>query len=134
MVQRAAAVNKAMVELRKLSAEWKVNDALNTRNGPEVTKVLPLTLEFGAEVRVYCEKGGWIGPYKVLVVAPGKVTVDMVNGPVEFAATTSSRITGPRMLCPCQKIIRQLILLLSSIQSRCSHEGAAAPARTLPNT
>lgn len=67
--------------------ERKVNDALNARNGPDVAKVSPLALELGSEVRVYREKGGWIGPYRVLAVTPGKVTVDMVNGSAEFATT-----------------------------------------------
>jgi hypothetical protein len=87
MIRRAEASAKAMTELRKLAAARKVNDALNTRNGPDVADVGPLSLELGTEVRVYREKDGWTGPWKVLMVSPGKVTIDLPNGAADFAAT-----------------------------------------------
>ena len=67
-IRRAEAVNKAMTELRKLVAKRKINDALNTRNGPATLTTLPLSLAIGSEVRVWREDGGWKGPYKVLAV------------------------------------------------------------------
>jgi transposase InsO family protein len=44
MVKRAEAIQKAMKELRRLRAERQVNNALNTRNGPEVTDTINLPL------------------------------------------------------------------------------------------
>jgi hypothetical protein len=76
-----------MSELRKMTATRKINDALNARNGPDVATMAPLRLELGSEVRIYREKEKWTGPWKVLAVAPGKVTVDLPNGATEFAAT-----------------------------------------------
>src|SRR5204862_1575352 len=54
---------------------------------PDTSKVAPLALDLGAEARVYREKGGWQGPYKVLSVGTGKDAVELPNGPAEFAAT-----------------------------------------------
>ncbi|KAM4067357.1 DUF1421 multi-domain protein [Hirsutella rhossiliensis] len=81
------AVTKAMAELRKLVAKRKVNDALNARNGPNTIEKMPLSLPLGSEVRVFREKGGWKGPYKVLAVTDTEVTVELDNGPAKFRST-----------------------------------------------
>ncbi|KFA68999.1 hypothetical protein S40285_10906, partial [Stachybotrys chlorohalonatus IBT 40285] len=86
-IQRAEAVNKAMTELRKLTAKRKVEDALNTRNGPSTKAMLPRSLELGSEVLVFREKDNWTGPFPVVAVSDASVTVGMVNGPVEFRST-----------------------------------------------
>lgn len=86
-MKRAAAVSKAMMELRKLVAKRKVNDALNTRNGPDTIYKLPTSLAIGSEVRVYREKAGWTGPHKVLDMTDTDVTVDMINGPIKIRST-----------------------------------------------
>lgn len=44
IIQRAAAIEKAMKEVRTLYAERQVNDALNTRNGPMVSVLHDLLL------------------------------------------------------------------------------------------
>jgi len=46
VIQRAAALKKAMEEVKKLRAERQVADALNMRNGPKTTVIydLPLNL------------------------------------------------------------------------------------------
>ena len=85
--QRSQAVAKAMNELRKIKAQRSINDALNTRNGPDTMRMLPLSLELGSEVRIYREKKGWTGPYKVLSVTNADVTVNMENGPLAFRST-----------------------------------------------
>ncbi|KJZ72275.1 hypothetical protein HIM_01308 [Hirsutella minnesotensis 3608] len=86
-ITRAKAVTKAMAELRKLVAKRKVNDALNARNGPNTIEKMPLSLPLGSEVRVFREKGGWKGPYKVLAVTDTEVTVELDNGPAKFRST-----------------------------------------------
>ncbi|CRK29788.1 hypothetical protein BN1723_003653 [Verticillium longisporum] len=85
--QRAEAVNKAMAELRRMVAKRKVNDALNTRNGPDTKQLLPRSLELGSDVLVFREREKWTGPYKVISVSDTAVTVEMVNGPTEFRGT-----------------------------------------------
>jgi hypothetical protein len=85
---RAVAVNRAMAELRKLVAKRKVNDALNTRNGPDTVGQLPASLPIGEEVLVYREPGRWTGPFKVIAVTDSEVTVDTVNGATTFRITT----------------------------------------------
>jgi hypothetical protein len=42
---RAAAVRKAMAEVRKLKAERQMAEALTTRNGPSVAKIAQLPLQ-----------------------------------------------------------------------------------------
>jgi hypothetical protein len=61
---RAAAVRKAMAEVRKFKAERQVAEALATRNGPSVAEVAQLPLQ--NEVRVWRENGGWTGSYKLI--------------------------------------------------------------------
>jgi hypothetical protein len=44
VIQRATALQKAMQEVRKLRAKQQINDALNTRNGPNISAVHDLPL------------------------------------------------------------------------------------------
>ena len=44
VVQRAAALRKAIDEVKKLRANRQIRDALNTRNGPKVDAVHDLLL------------------------------------------------------------------------------------------
>ncbi|KJZ79358.1 hypothetical protein HIM_01509 [Hirsutella minnesotensis 3608] len=81
---RAKAVWRTMSELRKINAQRKVQTALNTRNGPDTALRLPLCLPLGSEVRVFREKHGWQGPYKVLEVTDTEIAVDLDNGPAKF--------------------------------------------------
>jgi hypothetical protein len=53
---RAAAVRKAMAEVRKFKAERQVAEALATRNGPSVAEIAQLPLQ--NEVRVWRKNGG----------------------------------------------------------------------------
>ena len=85
MVKRSEAIEKAMKVLRKLSAERKVTDALNARNGPNTADVLALPLQ--SEVLVWRESDGWNGPYKIASIDGHNIIVDMVNGPTTFRST-----------------------------------------------
>lgn len=84
--KRAEAVRKAMIALRKATAERQVSDALNTRNGPATSEVLSLPLQ--NEVCVWRENEGWQGPYKILAFQDHDIIVDMVNGPTSFRSTS----------------------------------------------
>jgi hypothetical protein len=44
VIQRATTLQKAMQEVRKLRAKQQINDALNTRNGPNISAVYDLLL------------------------------------------------------------------------------------------
>ena len=85
--QQANAMTKAMSKLRKLKAQRRVQDALSARNGPDTIQTLPLALSLGSEVRIYREKKGWTGPFKVLGIADADITVDTGNGLVTFQNT-----------------------------------------------
>ena len=39
VIQRAAAIKKAIVEIQKLQAEQQIADALNMRNGPQTSAI-----------------------------------------------------------------------------------------------
>ncbi|KAI0993172.1 hypothetical protein K3495_g15012, partial [Podosphaera aphanis] len=62
-VQRAEAVQKAMKALRKISAERQ------------------------SEVRVWREKKGWQGPFKILSIDGHSITLDLPHGPTAFRST-----------------------------------------------
>jgi hypothetical protein len=85
VVKRAEAIRAATKEVRRLHAERQVNDALAMRNGPNITTTLDLPLQ--SDVRVWREKGGWKGPYKLLAVDGETCTVDMPHGPTNFRST-----------------------------------------------
>ena len=85
IVKRSEAIEKATKALRKLTAERKVADALNTRNGPDMADILALPLQ--SEVLVWRESEGWNDPYKIANIDGHSVTVDMVNGPTTFRST-----------------------------------------------
>jgi hypothetical protein len=84
-LKRAEAVQNAMKALRTLNAERKVNNALNTRNGPDTVDILSIPLQ--SEVRVWREKEGWQGPYKLIAVNGHDMTLDLPNGLVTFRST-----------------------------------------------
>ncbi|THC93999.1 hypothetical protein EYZ11_006508 [Aspergillus tanneri] len=85
VVKRAEAIRAATKEVRRLHAERQVNDALAMRNGPNIITTLDLPLQ--SDVRVWREKGGWKGPYKLLAVDGETCTVDMLHGPTKFRST-----------------------------------------------
>ena len=96
--QRAKAVQKAMTEVKKIKAQRSVQDALNTRNGPNTQKTLPGSLPLGSEVLVYREKGGWKGPFKVIAVTDKDVTVDSkaTGGTATFRSSHVKPYTQPK--------------------------------------
>jgi len=60
-MQQAEAIRKAIKEVRRLYAIRQVNNALGIRNGLNTLTTLNLPLQ--SKVRVWREKGGWLGPY-----------------------------------------------------------------------
>ncbi|KAI0994429.1 hypothetical protein K3495_g13753 [Podosphaera aphanis] len=85
VTKRAEAIRLAMQEIRKIQAKRQVADALGMRNGPNTknTESLPLN----SDVRVWRERKGWMGPYKLLNIDGQTCTVAMPNGPVNFRST-----------------------------------------------
>ena len=83
--ERAEAIRKAMREVQKLKARTQVSSALGMRNGPDTnpTKLLPLQ----SDVKVWREKNGWTGPFKLLDVSEETCTVAMPRGPAQFRTT-----------------------------------------------
>ena len=55
------------------------------RNGPNTTSTLSLPIL--SEVRVWREKHGWNGPYKLLAINGETCTIDMPHGPTNFRST-----------------------------------------------
>ncbi|KAI1185280.1 hypothetical protein F5B17DRAFT_42530 [Nemania serpens] len=87
-IQRQNAMDKAMKELRTAAADRQIRDALDTRNGPDVSDVLGLPI--GHEVRIYREKKGWTGPFKILSIKGHNIVVDMPGshgGSTKFRST-----------------------------------------------
>lgn len=83
MRDRAMAIQKAMKELRKLLATRKVNDAVNTRNGPDAG--IP-SYAIQSQVRVWREKVGWQGPFRVVATKDRRIVLELPNGPTEFSS------------------------------------------------
>ena len=83
--QRATAIRKAMDEISKVRAKMQVNNALNTRNGPNTESLHDLPLN--SKVLVYREVGGWKGPYKLIGITGETCRVQLPSGPTDFRAT-----------------------------------------------
>lgn len=65
ITQRAVAMRKAMDEVKKINATRRINDALNTRNGPSTVSVRDLAIN--SPILVFREgnagrAGSWRGP------------------------------------------------------------------------
>jgi hypothetical protein len=87
VTQRAEAIRKAVAKVRKLTASRNVKAALRARNGPDQTLSNTNELPLQSEVRVWREKYGWQGPYKVVSTDGQSVTLQLPNGPSTFRST-----------------------------------------------
>lgn len=85
ITRRAAAITKAMSELRKMQAARQVTEALAARNGPTTSATAQLPLL--SQVRVWREKKGWQGPYQLLAVDGETLTIALPHGPARFRST-----------------------------------------------
>jgi hypothetical protein len=90
VTQRAAAVKKAMTEIRKIRAQRQIADALNMRNGPSTTAIHRLPLN--SDVLVWREgntgyAGKWTGPYKLLAMDKETCIIELLSGPTSFRST-----------------------------------------------
>jgi hypothetical protein len=85
VTKRAEAIRAATKEVRRLHAERQVQDAIAMRNGPDTRVTLDLPLQ--SNVRVWREKDGWKGPYKLLATNGETCTIDMPYGPTNFRTT-----------------------------------------------
>lgn len=89
--QRAAAIRKAMDEVRKLHAKRQVADAVNMRNGPRTDPVHELPPN--SPVLVWREGNGgqtgqWEGPFNLLTIEGETCTVQLSRGPTQFRSTS----------------------------------------------
>jgi hypothetical protein len=85
MVKRAEAIQKTIKKLRRLRTKRQVNNMLNIRNGPEVTDTINLPLQ--NKIRVWREKHGWQGLYKIITIDGYNITLDIINRPTIFRST-----------------------------------------------
>jgi hypothetical protein len=79
---RAAAIRRAMAEVRKVRAKQQVDTALGMRNGPSTLETLNLPLQ--AEVKVWRENLGWKGPFVLLARDGETCTVDVDGKATNF--------------------------------------------------
>jgi len=82
ITDRSRAVRTAMAELRKIQAQRKLAEAQHTRNGPNVSETIRLPID--SDVKVWREKGGWSGPFKLISVDGKRCIVDTTSGPKQF--------------------------------------------------
>lgn len=80
IAQRAAAIKKAMTEIRKRRSQRHVADAVNTTNGPSSATVHSLPLH--SNVLIWREGnmgyvGQWTGPYRLLAMDKETCAVEL---------------------------------------------------------
>jgi hypothetical protein len=85
VIKRAEAIYAVTKEVRRFYVERRVKDALVMRNGPDTKNILDLPLQ--SDVRVWREKEGWTGLYKLIATEEETCTIDMSRGPAKFRLT-----------------------------------------------
>ena len=85
VTQRAEAIRKTTRKIRRLHAERQIKDALTMRNGPDIKAIRNLPIQ--SDVRVWREKNGWIGLFKLLASDGETCIIDMSYGPTNFRST-----------------------------------------------
>src|SRR6266567_1453686 len=90
VMQRAAALKKAIEEVKKLRAKCQVADVLNIHNGPKITVIYDLLLNL--PVLVWREgptgqPGYWSGPYNLLSIENENCIIQLPHGPTNFRST-----------------------------------------------
>ena len=83
--QHAVAIRKPMEEITKERAKRMVNNALNTRNGPNTEALHDLPPN--SPVLVYREKGGWKGPFLLIGITGETCKVKLSSGVTDFQST-----------------------------------------------
>lgn len=86
IIQRVNSIRKASAEIIKLRAEKQVRNALNQRNGPEITPIHNVPI--GEKVWVWREIGKWTGPYTLLEMNGEDCIVGLPSGPTKFRSTS----------------------------------------------
>ena len=94
IIERAAAIRKAMTEIVKLRAKQAINNALYHRNGPNTTPVhdLPLT----SKVLVEQKSGNWTRPYYLLAVEDETCCVQLSSRLTRFKSTSIKPYFRPK--------------------------------------
>lgn len=82
---RAIAYRKAVEEVRRAHAERQVKEGLAMRNGPNTAYTINLTVN--SLVRVYREKKGWTGPFRLIAIEGENCTVQGSHGSHTFRST-----------------------------------------------
>ncbi|XP_044721261.1 uncharacterized protein HRG_06258 [Hirsutella rhossiliensis] len=90
MIKRAEAIRKAMAALHRAAAARQVRDALNTRNGPNVSALQSFPAERGPRVE---RADGWTGPWIVIGNNGHEITINHVNGPATSGSQRSRNTT-----------------------------------------
>jgi hypothetical protein len=91
ITQRAIAMKKVMEEVRKFNATRQMNDALNTRNGPNF---LIYNLSLNSLVLIFREgkdinqSGSWQGPFKLLSIQNESAIIELSNESTKFRSTS----------------------------------------------
>ena len=82
VIKRAEAICITTKEVYCLQAKRQVKDTLAIRNGLNTTFTLSLLILL--EVRVWREKNGWNGLYKLLAINGETYIIDMPHRPTNF--------------------------------------------------
>jgi hypothetical protein len=89
IAQRSIALAKAMKEVRETRARLQVQQALQHRNGPNVSALHDLPLN--SQVLVWREgvgnQGSWKGPFELLHIQGETCKVQLPSGPTDFRTT-----------------------------------------------
>jgi hypothetical protein len=89
IIQRAIAIEKAMIEIRKIRVERQIADALNTRNGPIIISIHDLPLN--SDVLVWRDnlnqRDKWTGSFKLLDIENETCKIALSSESIDFRST-----------------------------------------------
>jgi hypothetical protein len=107
ILQRAAAIKKAMAEIQKLQAKRQVVDALNTHNGLNTDSIHNLKLNL--PVLVWREgntgqSGSWEGPYRLVSTDSENCVLALPQGNTTFWSTVVKPYLTPTTEAPASLV------------------------------
>ena len=114
-----------MVEIQRARAKRKVNEALNSRNGPDTSLLHGLPIN--SQVLVFREgnansSGAWEGPYNLIAIDGESCTLALPNGNTVFRSTSVKPYFTLDPIEPNKKH-----------DLHCEHEILAPPHKETPN-
>ncbi|XP_044716912.1 transposase [Hirsutella rhossiliensis] len=114
-IKHDAGTNFASLEFRNEVERYHAPlRPINDTTGPNGIKAMKMLRQLSAEreVRVWREKLGWQGPFKISAIDGSNVTIDTINGPQTFRSTLVQPYFRDETTIPAPLLLRIILTFL----------------------